>query len=56
MKGLGSADDVTGPYNVIARARAQARNLDELAKLVVAQFQALDGVTHTLVCAVVHLE
>jgi hypothetical protein len=35
IKGVQQAEDVTGPYDVIARA--EARNLDELGKLVVAR-------------------
>jgi hypothetical protein len=42
-----------GPYDVIVRA--EARNLDELGKLVVARVQAVDGITRTLTCPVVHL-
>ena len=44
---------VAGPYDVIARA--QAPDIDELAKLAASQVQALDGVTRTLTCPVVHL-
>jgi len=47
------AEGVTGPYDVIARAAA--RNLDELGKLVVARVQAVDGITRTLTCPVVRL-
>ncbi len=54
IKGVISAEDVSGPYDVIARARGPT--LDELAKLVVAKIQLLDGVTRTLACPVVHLE
>lgn len=54
VKGVISAEDVSGPYDVIARARAPS--LDELAKVVVAKIQLLDGVTRTLACPVVHLE
>jgi hypothetical protein len=36
-------------------ARAKARNIDELGKLVVARVQAVDGITRTLTCPVVHL-
>jgi DNA-binding Lrp family transcriptional regulator len=32
IKGVQRAEDVTGPYDVIARA--EARNLDELGRLV----------------------
>jgi Lrp/AsnC ligand binding domain len=45
IKGVQQAEDVTGPYDVIARA--EARNLDELGKLVVARVQAIDGITRT---------
>jgi DNA-binding Lrp family transcriptional regulator len=53
LKGVQQAEDVTGPYDVIVRV--EARNLDELGKLVVARVQAIDGVTRTLTCPVVHL-
>jgi DNA-binding Lrp family transcriptional regulator len=35
IKGVQHAEDVTGPYDVIIRA--EARNLDELGRLVVAR-------------------
>jgi DNA-binding Lrp family transcriptional regulator len=54
IKGIISAEDVSGPYDVIARA--QARNLDEFARVVVAGFNSWRGVTRTLACPVVHLE
>lgn len=54
IEGVISAEDVSGPYDVIARARGPS--LDELARLVVARIQLLDGVTRTLACPVVHLE
>ena len=53
ITGVQQAEDVTGPYDVIARA--EARNLDELGKLVVARVQAVDGITRTLTCPVVRL-
>jgi DNA-binding Lrp family transcriptional regulator len=53
IKGVQQAEDMTGPYDVIVRA--EARNLDELGKLVVARVQAVDGITRTLTCPVVHL-
>jgi DNA-binding Lrp family transcriptional regulator len=53
IKGVQLAEDVTGPYDVIVRA--EARNLDELGKLVVARVQAVDGITRTLTCPVVRL-
>ena len=51
--GVTEAEDVTGPYDVIVRA--EARNVDDLGKLVVARVQAVDGITRTLTCPVVHL-
>ncbi len=53
IKGVTAADDVTGPYDVIVRA--EARTVDDLGKLVVAKIQAVDGITRTLTCPIVHL-
>ncbi|MBI4261268.1 MAG: Lrp/AsnC ligand binding domain-containing protein [Actinobacteria bacterium] len=53
IKGVTDAEDVTGPYDVIVRA--EARNVDDLGKLVVAKIQAVEGITRTLTCPVVHL-
>lgn len=48
-----SSEVVTGPYDVIARA--EAADMDDLGKLVVARIQAVDGVTRTLTCPVMKL-
>jgi len=53
LKGVTQAEDVTGPYDVIVRA--EAKNVDELGKMVVARIQMLEGITRTLTCPVVHL-
>lgn len=53
MKGVTLAEGITGPYDVIVRA--EARTMDELAKMVVAKVQAIDGITRTLTCPVVHV-
>ena len=53
IDGIAEAEDVTGPYDVIVRA--EARNVDELGKLVVARIQGVEGITRTLTCPVVHL-
>jgi DNA-binding Lrp family transcriptional regulator len=53
IDGVVSADDVTGPYDVIARAEAEA--MDELGKMVVSRIQMIDGITRTLTCPVVNL-
>ena len=52
IKGVTQAEDVTGPYDVIVRA--QAENVDDLGRLVVAQIQGVDGITRTLTCPIVH--
>ncbi|MDL4771676.1 MULTISPECIES: Lrp/AsnC ligand binding domain-containing protein [Thermomonosporaceae] len=53
IAGVTLAEDVTGPYDVIVRA--EARNVDELGKLVVAQIQGVEGITRTLTCPIVHI-
>ena len=53
ITGVQQAQAVTGPYDVIVRA--EARNIDELGQLVVTRVQAVDGITRTLTCPVVHL-
>ena len=53
ISGVTSAEDVTGPYDVIVRAEAES--VDELGKMVVSRVQLIDGITRTLTCPVVHL-
>jgi DNA-binding Lrp family transcriptional regulator len=53
ISGVTQAEDVAGPYDVIVHA--DARNVDDLGKLVVAKIQAVEGITRTLTCPVVHL-
>jgi DNA-binding Lrp family transcriptional regulator len=53
IKGVQQAEAVAGPFDVVVRA--QARNVDQLGKLVVARVQAVDGITRTLTCPVVRL-
>ena len=53
VPGVSQTASLAGPYDVIARA--QARNIYELAKLVTSRVQALDGVSRTMSCPVVHL-
>jgi DNA-binding Lrp family transcriptional regulator len=50
LDGVQRAEDLAGPYDVIARV--QASGLDELGRLVVAHIQLLDGVNRTLTCMV----
>jgi hypothetical protein len=35
--------------------RAEAENVDDLGRLVVAQIQAVPGITRTLTCPIVHI-
>jgi DNA-binding Lrp family transcriptional regulator len=53
IEGVVSADDVTGPYDVIACAESES--VDELGKMVVSRVQMIPGITRTLTCPVVHL-
>jgi DNA-binding Lrp family transcriptional regulator len=53
ISGVISADDLTGPYDVIARAESD--NMDELGKMGVSRVQHIDGITRTLTCPVVNL-
>ena len=53
IDGVEQAQPLAGPYDVIVRA--EARNVDELGKLVVARVQHIAGITRTLTCPVVHI-
>lgn len=53
ISGVTTAEDVTGPYDVIVRAEAES--VDLLGQLVVARIQSVDGITRTLTCPVVHI-
>jgi len=53
LPGVASAEDVTGPYDVIVRA--EAADVDQLGQLVLAKVQTVDGITRTLTCPIVHL-
>ncbi len=53
IDGVVRSDDVTGPYDVIARA--EASSVDALGQLVLAQVQAVPGITRTITCPVVHM-
>jgi DNA-binding Lrp family transcriptional regulator len=52
LDGVELAEDITGPYDVIARI--QAPGLDQLGRLVVFHIHVVDGVTRTLTCTVLH--
>jgi DNA-binding Lrp family transcriptional regulator len=53
ISGIIAADDVTGPYDVIARA--EAPTIDDLGRLVAGRVQMIGGITRTITCPVVHL-
>jgi DNA-binding Lrp family transcriptional regulator len=46
LEGVISAQDVTGPYEVIVQVEADS--IDDLGKMVVSRLQLTDGVTRTL--------
>jgi DNA-binding Lrp family transcriptional regulator len=52
LDGVELAEDITGPYDVIARI--QAPGLDQLGRLVVFRIHVVDGVTRILTCTVLH--
>jgi DNA-binding Lrp family transcriptional regulator len=52
IAGVESAEDVTGPYDVIARVKAV--DVDQLGRAVIARIQDVPGITRTLTCTVVH--
>ncbi|KRE61694.1 Lrp/AsnC ligand binding domain-containing protein [Nostocoides sp. Soil756] len=53
IEGVVLAEDVTGPYDVIARV--ESSSVDDLGKLVISKIQDTDGITRTLTCTVVHV-
>ena len=53
IAGVTLAEDVTGPYDVIAPV--QTTTVDELAQLVLSRIQDIKGITRTLTCTVVHV-
>ncbi|MBK5228236.1 MAG: Lrp/AsnC ligand binding domain-containing protein [Actinomycetota bacterium] len=53
LEGVESADDVSGPYDVIVSAKAA--DMDSLGQMVVAKIQAVEGITRTLTCPIVQL-
>jgi DNA-binding Lrp family transcriptional regulator len=51
VPGVTLAEDVTGPYDVIARI--EAPTMDTLGQLVISRIQNIKGITRTLTCTVV---
>jgi DNA-binding Lrp family transcriptional regulator len=53
IEGVVTAEDVTGPYDVIACI--EAGSVDLLGRLVVSKLQRIEGITRTVTCPVVNL-
>ena len=53
INGVVNADDVTGPYDIIAQAEADS--VDDLGRIVVSRVQLIEGITRTLTCPVIQL-
>ncbi len=53
IAGVVTAEDVTGPYDVIVRA--ESASMDDLGRLVVSDIQRIEGITRTVTCPVVNL-
>jgi DNA-binding Lrp family transcriptional regulator len=53
IDGIKAVDPVTGPYDIVARAEAE--DLDLLAKGTVMPMQELEGITRTLTCPILQL-
>lgn len=53
LPGVESAEDVSGPYDVIVRVSAP--DMDALGQMVVSRIQNVDGITRTLTCPIVQL-
>lgn len=50
LEGVESADDVSGPYDVIVQVTAP--DMDSLGQLVVSKVQSVEGITRTLTCPI----
>ena len=50
LDGVETADDVSGPYDVIVRVTAA--DMDGLGQLVVSKVQSVEGITRTLTCPI----
>ena len=53
IKGVTMAEDVTGPYDVIARAEVDT--VDDLGRMVAGRVQMITDMTRTITCPIVHL-
>ena len=53
ISGVVSADVLTSPYDIIARAEAD--DVDALGRLVVSKVQMIEGITRTTTCPVINI-
>lgn len=53
LQGVVTSEDVTGPYDVIARV--EAPSVDDLGRVVISSIQEVPHITRTTTCTVVHL-
>jgi len=53
IPGVLSAEDVTGPYDVIVRA--ESASMDDFGRDILNSIQQVSGITRTLTCPVVRL-
>ena len=53
LPGIVTSEDVTGPYDVIARV--EAPSVDDLGRQVISRIQEVPHITRTTTCTVVHL-
>lgn len=53
LEGVVTSEDVTGPYDVIARV--EAPSVDDLGRQVISKIQEVPHITRTTTCTVVHL-
>lgn len=53
LEGVVSSEDVTGPYDVIARV--EAPSVDDLGRTVISTIQEIPHITRTTTCTVVEL-
>lgn len=51
IAGVVKSEEVTGPYDVIARVEAD--EVTDLGKVIIAKIQEIPGITRTLTCTVV---
>ena len=53
ITGVIRADDVTGPYDIIAQAEAET--VDDLGRVVVSRVQLIEGIMRTLTCPIIQI-